>query len=114
MRKIFMIALLIALAPIVSLYAEGVGGTYAVSGKNPNGSRYEGTCVISGDAATGYSFQWTVGEGQFSGTGTLDGDTLTVDWGEPDPVVYKVSADGAELKGKWGPGGKGKEKLTRQ
>ena len=44
----------------------------------------------------------------------LDGDTMTVDWGQPDPVVYKVSADGAELKGKWGPNGKGREKLTRQ
>ncbi|HNN01649.1 MAG TPA: fibronectin-binding protein [Turneriella sp.] len=111
MKKLFLFAVL---APMFALFAEGVGGTYTVAGKNPGAGRYEGTCVISGDASTGYTFQWTIGEQQFSGTGTLDGDTMTVDWRQPDPVVYKVSADGAELKGKWGPNGKGREKLTRQ
>jgi hypothetical protein len=106
--------LLVILAPMFALFANGVGGTYHVEGKNPGGGRYEGTCVISGDPTTGYTFHWTIGGAQYTGTGTLDGDTLTVDWGQPDPVIYKVSADGAELKGKWGPKGRGRETLTRE
>jgi len=115
MKKMMLIALCAFLAPMASLYADGIGGTYTCEGKNPNGSgRYQGTVVISGDANAGYTVNWTIGESQYSGTGTLSGDTLTVDWGEPDPVVYKVKDDGAVLKGKWGPGGKGRETLTRQ
>lgn len=111
MKKLFLVILF---APIISLFADGVGGTYSVAGKNPGGGRYEGTCVITGDTENGYTFQWTIGEEQYSGTGTLEGDILTVNWGQPDPVVYKVSDDGSELKGKWGPNGKGREKLNRQ
>jgi len=110
MKKIMAFALLVLTS---TLYAE-IGGTYAVSGKNLQGGRYEGTCVVSGDAASGYSFSWTIGSESYTGTGTLSGDTLTVDWGAPEPVVYKVLEDGAQLKGRWGPDGKGKEKLTKQ
>lgn len=110
MRKILIIGLIALIAP---LYANGLAGTYAVDGKNPNGSKYTGTAVISGDESTGYTVNWDVAGSQYTGTGTISGDTLTVDWGQPDPVVYKVQADGS-LKGRWGPGGKGKEKLTRQ
>lgn len=122
MKKIVLVGF-VALA--ASLFAQdstppstgpttGVGGTYTVEGKNPNGGAYEGTCTITGDAASGYQFNWTIGSDNYTGTGTLDGDTLTVDWGAPEPVIYKVKDDGATLKGKWGPKGKGKEKLTRQ
>lgn len=124
MKKVLLIAF-VALA--TSLFAQdstppstppaagpGIGGTYTVEGKNPNGARYEGSCVITGDAAAGFQFNWTIGADNYQGTGTLDGDTLTVDWGAPEPVVYKVTEDGAKLKGKWGPKGKGKEKLTKQ
>ncbi len=114
MKKLLLFSVLALLTPIVTLYAQGVGGTYTVEGTNPDGSGYNGTCVISGDEASGYAFNWTVGASQYSGSGTLSGKKLTVDWGQPDPVIYKVNADGSELKGRWGPGGKGKEKLTRQ
>lgn len=113
MKKILVLGIVALLAPLAGLYAD-VGGTYTCEGKNPNGAKYQGTVVISGDANTGYSFSWTIGADSYQGTGTLSGDTLTVDWGAAEPVVYKVNADGSELKGRWGPGGKGKEKLTRQ
>jgi hypothetical protein len=90
------------------------GGTYAVEGTTPEGSTYTGTALISGDASAGFQVQWTIGDSQYSGTGTLAGDTLTVDWGAPEPVVYKIADGGAMLKGKWGKRGKGREKLTRQ
>ena len=112
MKNKLLIAIFALLLPAAA-FAE-VGGTYTCEGKNPNGGRYQGTVVISGDANSGYTFSWTIGADSYQGTGTLSGDTLTVDWGQPEPVVYKVLNDGAELKGKWGPGGKGKEKLTRQ
>jgi len=110
MKKIFLVAIFALAAP---LFAD-VSGHYAVDGKNPNGSKYTGTCDISHDESGHYKFHWIVGADQYDGSGTLDGDTLTVDWGAPDPVIYKVAPDGSELKGKWGPNGKGKEKLTRQ
>lgn len=113
MKKLLLIGVVALLAPMAGLFAE-VGGTYAVKGKNADGSKYKGTVVIAGDAASGYSFSWTIGKDSYQGTGTLSGDTLTVDWGAPDPVVYTVSDDGATLKGKWGPGGQNKENLTRQ
>lgn len=114
MKKLFLIGLVTLLAPLATIYGD-VGGTYACEGRNEKGAgKYTGTVVITGDATSGYSFSWTIGESSYQGTGTLSGDTLTVDWGQPDPVVYKVNADGSELKGRWGPGGKGKEKLTRQ
>jgi len=114
MKKFLVLAVFALFTPVVSVFAAGVGGTYAVEGTNPDGSGYAGTCVISGDEASGYTFNWTVGSSQYSGTGTMSGKKLTVDWGQPDPVIYKVSPDGSQLKGKWGPGGKGKETLTRQ
>jgi hypothetical protein len=114
MRKLLLTGVFLLLAPMAALYAE-VGGTYDCQGSNGKGAgKYTGTVVITGDAASGYTFNWTIGSSQYSGTGTLTDDTLTVDWGQPDPVIYKVNADGSELKGRWGPGGKGKEKLTRQ
>jgi hypothetical protein len=44
----------------------------------------------------------------------LSGTTLTVDWGQAEPVVYKISNGGATLTGKWGKRGRGREKLTLQ
>ncbi len=114
MKKLMLIGVFALFAPLATAYAE-VGGTYNCQGSNGKGAgKYQGTVVITGDANSGYTFNWTIGDAQYTGTGTLSGDTLTVDWGQPDPVIYKVNADGSELKGRWGPGGKGKEKLTRQ
>lgn len=90
------------------------GGSYTVQGSTPDGAKYEGSVVISGDAASGFHVVWTIGSDTYEGTGTLSGTTLTVDWGQTEPVVYKISADGATLTGKWGKRGRGREKLTRQ
>ena len=37
--------------------------------------------------------------------GTLNGTTLTIDWGQPDPVIYQVMNDGT-LEGTWAKEGK--------
>jgi hypothetical protein len=44
------------------------------------------------------------------GQGTLNGSMLTVDWGQPDPVIYQVMHDGT-LEGTWARG-RAKESLT--
>lgn len=90
-----------------------VEGDYAVTGINPGGSRYEGTASIrrSGDR---YDVAWQIGSDAFSGTGTLVGDTLTVNWkggeGSGGLIIYTMTANGI-LKGVWG-GGNGSETLT--
>ncbi len=80
-----------------------IAGSYAVSGRNPDGSAYAGSVVLSQQGAD-YSIAWTI-EGQgFQGTGKLDGRVLTVTWqGDPDPVVYVLMPDG-ELHGTWADG----------
>ncbi len=88
-------------------------GNYRVAGINPGGSRYEGTASIrkTGDR---YDVAWWIGSDAFTGTGTLEGDTFTVNWkgsgGSEGRIVYTVSANGV-LKGVWG-GGSGSETLT--
>jgi hypothetical protein len=100
----------------LSLYARAAQsslvlaeGTYAVSGRNPNGSTYTGTVALSRQGSK-YTLVWKVGASGYRGVGELDGNVLRVDWGDDTPVVYALSDDG-RLKGLWG-GGRGAEELT--
>jgi len=43
-------------------------------------------------------------EESYSGTGTLSGETLTVDWGDDYPVIYEVREGGNVLIGIWANG----------
>jgi len=84
-------------------------GNYRVQGTNPNGSTYQGTLTIERSGPL-YLVRWKIGQDIFAGQGTLSGSTLTVDWGQPDPVIYQVMNDGT-LEGTWAKG-RGKESLT--
>jgi Caspase domain len=84
-------------------------GSYRVTGTNPNGSAYNGTLTIERSGSL-YLFRWNIGRDTYQGQGTLNGTTLTIDWGQPDPVIYQVRNDGT-LEGTWARG-KGKESLT--
>ncbi|EQA38079.1 hypothetical protein LEP1GSC047_3919 [Leptospira inadai serovar Lyme str. 10] len=95
----------------VSAQVFNIGGTYKVSGTNPNGSKYRGSVQIRQNDDGSYNFAWTVGN-SYSGTGTLDGNVLTVDWGDTYPVIYTVTSGGARLEGTWGDG-TGTEILTK-
>ncbi|MEO8668910.1 MAG: hypothetical protein ABI399_10360, partial [Bauldia sp.] len=85
------------------------GGNYAVAGRNPDGSAYDGTVAIGRKGPT-YRVNWRVGASTYRGTGKLDGNVLTVDWGSATPVVYALAADGT-LTGLWD-AGSGEETLT--
>ena len=68
-------------------------GNYRVQGTNPNGSPYQGTLTIERSGAL-YQVRWKIGTDTYEGQGTLNGSTLTVDWGQPDPVIYQGLNDG--------------------
>jgi Tfp pilus assembly protein PilF len=93
--------------------ASPIEGAYSVAGLNPGGTQYEGTASIkrSGDR---YSVNWQIAGDAFSGTGTLVGETLTVNWkdngGNSGLVIYTMMTNGV-LKGVWA-GGNGSETLT--
>lgn len=84
-------------------------GTYYASGKNPNGSTYSGTVRIT-KGNNSYQFFWKIGGSTYDGRGILRGKILTVDWGQQDPVIYRVEEDG-RLMGTWA-GGTASETLT--
>ncbi|MDX1960508.1 MAG: fibronectin-binding protein [Leptospiraceae bacterium] len=114
-KIIFLFSILLILVSFSPILADGfssLGGVYKVDGKNPNGTKYTGKVTItnSGDS---YLFVWIISDKTFEGTGTISGDTLTVNWGEPDPVIYKIKNDGKLLFGNWGPNGAGKEVLKK-
>ena len=100
--------------PALPSAAASLAGEYSVTGKTPEGAGYEGTVTISGDDSAGYTFSWSLGESQYAGQGRRTGDSISIDWGAPEPVVYKISRDGKTLKGKWGSRGKGREALRRK
>jgi hypothetical protein len=85
-------------------------GSYNVAGRNPNGSRYAGRAHISRHGDGRYHLNWQVGSTSYSGTGTLDGNVLVVDWGSSTPVIYSLGADGS-LRGLWD-AGRAEEVLT--
>lgn len=77
-------------------------GNYRVQGKNPNGSSYSGTVMISKSDDT-YFLVWKISNSTYSGSGKLAGRVLTVDWGDSSPVIYILKNDG-QLVGTWSRG----------
>ncbi len=93
--------------------ATGIGGSYLAKGVNPDGSVYEGSCLVAPQEDGSFSFDWEIGGSTYTGSGSLRNGILTVDWGESYPVIYQVKQGGRVLVGTWS-GGKATETLTRQ
>ncbi|GAB4538521.1 MAG: hypothetical protein Tsb0019_39420 [Roseibium sp.] len=100
----------LALAPVAppvqaapkAVYLPQIEGVYSVEGLNPNGSRYVGRVTITVKNDTAF-FRWEIAGDSFHGQGPLTGTTLIIDWGEDDPVIYRINADGT-LFGTWANG----------
>ena len=106
-------ALPAANAEIRTAQSRRLDGTYICSGTNPNGTGYRGTVVIRGNGGDNYRFTWLIAGSQtLSGVGTLNGNSIVVDWGQAYPVIYRVGADGV-LRGTWD-NGRATETLTPQ
>jgi hypothetical protein len=67
-------------------------GVYNVVGKD-RGTSYAGTLSIT-PAGSNLRFRWTISGKTFDGTGTRDGNLITVDWGSATPIVYALTDDG--------------------
>ncbi|WP_417668440.1 hypothetical protein [Roseibium sp.] len=89
---------------------EQLEGTYSVDGRNPNGTRYTGRVYLTAKSGVAF-FRWEISGQTFHGQGGMAGSVLTIDWGESEPVIYRVNADGT-LDGTWA-GGKASERLVR-
>ncbi|GAA0787679.1 fibronectin-binding protein [Roseibium denhamense] len=87
-----------------------IEGTYSVQGVNPNGTRYSGRVFITVKNNTAF-FRWEIAGQTFHGQGPLTGQKLVIDWGEAQPVIYQINADGT-LFGTWS-GGRASETLRR-
>ena len=72
-------------------------------------NNYSGAVTIKSDGGGLYRMDWTVGSTRYGGTGNLEGNLLTVDWGGTTPAVYAVTTDG-RLRGLWA-AGRGEETL---
>lgn len=90
---------------------QNIAGSYLAEGRNPDGSPYSGTVVISQDASA-VQMNWTVGNQTYAGSGILSNQVLVVNWGQPQPVIYVVMQNG-ELHGTWA-GGRALERLVPQ
>jgi hypothetical protein len=84
-------------------------GRYRATGHNADGSSYRGTVTITKHGKV-YQLFWNIGSTNYKGSGTLEGNILTVNWGSSTPVVYALAEDGS-LSGLWD-AGLGDETLT--
>jgi eukaryotic-like serine/threonine-protein kinase len=103
-------------SPKVETDGARIAGSYTVEGSNPNGSQYSGTAVIK-QSGSSYAMTWNIANQKFSGSGTLSGKTLTINWkgsgsnaGQGGTVVYTLVSNGV-LKGVWA-NGSGAETLS--
>lgn len=96
------LALATPFALIASLAYADVTGSYSAQGRNPDGSAYSGSAELVQE--DGYvSIRWTIGGQTYTGRGPLNGDVVTIDWGDTAPLVYVIMPDG-ELHGTWADG----------
>jgi len=101
---IFASALSAASAEVRIAQVAAITGSYSVSGTNPDSSTYSGSVVVSQLGGNRYRFDWSIAGNQtFTGTGALNGSTISVDWGQDAPVIYQVGSNGV-LNGTWANG----------
>ncbi len=100
--------------------AQDIAGTYTVTGKNPDGSEYNGVATIGGTAGGACGITWTIGDGQASQAFCMRQDEVVsaaYTLGESiGLVIYRINAEGG-LDGTWsiaGQEGVGEEHLTPQ
>jgi len=102
-RRMFIAAALALGAALpVSGQVLDVSGTYRAEGRNPDGSTYTGSAVVA-QQGRAVQINWSVGNQTYAGSGIRDGQVIVVNWGQNDPVVYVVMANG-ELHGTWNRG----------
>lgn len=108
-RRLALAALALLAAKSVAAQGKKPGSarslfrSYAVQGRNPDGTPYSGAARLTEAPGGQVTVTWTIDGQSYSGTGPRDGHVLLVDWGDPHPVVYVIMPDG-ELHGTWADG----------
>jgi hypothetical protein len=112
-RRILLAGFLAAMTGLAALpaMAQDINGMYNAEGRNPDGSAYVAQAVVA-EVDGAVQINWTSGSRNYAGTGSREGQVVTVDWGQPDPVVYVVMQSG-ELHGTWA-NGTALERLVKQ
>jgi hypothetical protein len=69
--------------------------SHTVSGRNPDGSRYQGTLALY-TVGPAYSLRWLIGQDTYVGLGVRRGNLLAVAYGSDScgMVAYSLDADG--------------------
>jgi hypothetical protein len=114
MKRVFLTALTLTVSVSAAASAQSVGGRYAVSGTNPNGSSYSGTAEISPNGNV-CRIVWHVGS-EWRGICMTSGNRFAASYHSGDTVgllIYRINGDGS-LSGEWttGSGSTGTETLT--
>jgi hypothetical protein len=104
-------------ASVVGAAAEGLGGTYQVSGKNFDGSSYSGTAEIVVTSNTTCRIRWVTGGTTSQGICMRNGSSVAASYrlgNSVGLVIYELKSDGS-LEGLWtiaDKSGLGSESLT--
>lgn len=70
-------------------------GTYYLNGVDRDGTEYSGTLIIApADEGDVYDMQWIVTGSIQTGTGTIDGDTLIIEWAAMEGFDAASHGDG--------------------
>ena len=108
-------------APSSRAAASDIGGNYAVTGSNPNGTGYSGNLTVTKRDDV-YQFSWKSGDREYDGVGVRTDDTVAVSFTEGADgqgcgvVLYKIGADGSldGRSGYWGVNSSESEKAVRR
>lgn len=104
LRHLAPVGLMAAALPAGAQDAAAVAGDYLAQGMNVNGSRYEGRVEIREAESSTVTITWMIaGVQPYFGVGTIAGQVLVADYGDPDPAIYVIREDGT-LHGTWNDG----------
>lgn len=115
--KRFALAVLLSGIAILPGFAQDIGGNYAVSGTNLDGSHYKGTATITIKTSTTCEIVWHTGATDSVGICMRNDSSFAAAYklgADVGLVIYKTQSDGT-LDGLWtiaGQEGNGTEVLT--
>jgi hypothetical protein len=94
MMQLVAVGLVVALVPATALAvdAKKLVGKYTVTGKNPDGSAYEGTAYISYEGAYTVKVKYVYSNKTDVGLGTVKGNVLSVQFQNVSAANIKGSA----------------------
>jgi hypothetical protein len=92
------------IAPAAAQVRPNIAGLYSVVGTTVSGQQYSGQVTIRG-GADNVKVEWRLKDGKnYVGQGSMNGDIVTIDWGDTHPVIYRLESETGILRGTWANG----------